>query len=227
MTPKEHGLMLSDPMVVARHERRKKQTRRLISVANTLVDGRRVSSKRWKEMSFDLGNAWVDPGPSPAGNVGPYLKAPSLAPEMDGSVHRLYPIYQPGDALWWKECHYVESAGSNNGGTGFVIYRATDDPAPVSRWTPSMLMPRWAARYVDTVLSCIPERLSQVSNEDAQAEGVVWNMVYGVWHVPGIDVSDMDSARNCYLKLMQHLHGADILKNDPWVWVITWNFGDQ
>lgn len=219
-TPKEHGLMLSDPMVVARHEGRKTQTRRLIGPANTYVDGRRMAPKRWNELAYDLAHAWVDPGPSPAGNPGPYLKAE----RKDTMMSRLYPIYQPGDRIWWKECHYVERAG-DAGTTGYIIYRATDSPAPVGRWSPSMLMPRWAARYVDTVVACRPERLGQVSDEDAKAEGVVWNMLYGFWHVPGLEVFDHDSPRGCYLKLMQHLHGEHIVAEDPWVWVITYRFG--
>lgn len=224
---KEHGLMLSDPMVVARHERRKTQTRRLVSCSNTYLDGRRVSPKQWKAYGPELATAWVDPGPSPAGNPGPYLKAELHGEGYAGMMSRLYPIYQPGDRIWWRECHYVENAGSLNGGTGYVIYRATDSPAPVSRWSPSMLMPKWAARYVDTVEACRPERLGQVSDEDAKAEGVVWDRKMAFWCVPGLPVYDYESPRGCYLKLMQHLHGEVIVKEDPWVWVITYRFGGE
>jgi len=52
----------------------------------------------------DLAGAWIDPGPSPAGNPGPYLKARRLGP--DRTVHRIYPR-RPGaqpelrDGVWW------------------------------------------------------------------------------------------------------------------------------
>lgn len=254
LIPHSHGLMLSDPMVVARHERRKTQTRRLISVANTYVDGRRVSGKRWKEMAFDLAHAWVDPGPSPAGNAGPYLKATCA----DTCVSRLYPIYRPGDQLWWKECHKVMHTDSltyypelvdgrpiNMGDhlkeeypIRLPLYRATDEDIALEYvnaddeaerrvpWTPSMLMPRRWARFVDTVVSCHPERLCQVTDADAEAEGVVWNDQARYWHVPGLEVRHPFGAAGCYLELMKHLHGADIVERDPWVWVIGYRFGD-
>lgn len=253
---KEHGLMLSDPMVVARHERRKTQTRRLIGPSNTYVDGRRVSPKAWKERAYNMATAWVDEGPSPAGNTGPYLKAESFGAQSDGMVSRLYPIYHPGDLIWWKECHKLMHTDDLrpypelNDGRPFdegaprmeefhlrvPIYRATDPDIDLAYfneedeeerkvpWTPSMLMPRRWARYVDAVTACRPERLGQVSHADAEAEGVVWNEKLSLWTVPGLPVTGI-SPRGCYLKLMEHLHGDEILENDPWVWVITYRFG--
>ena len=37
---------------------------------------------------LDWQSAWIDQGPSPAGNPGPYYKVPF---PQEGSVHRLYP----------------------------------------------------------------------------------------------------------------------------------------
>ena len=231
--------MLSDPMVVARHERRKTQTRRLITLQDSNIDGSgrrvpyRLDGATWAD--FDFGAAFVDGGPSPAGNAGPYLKAPlTWGGVRNHTTHRLYPIYQPGDLIWWRECHqYVNDKGDA------VQYRTGKDvryfPQDAFgtvrgdqfwRWRPSIHMPRWAARYVDTVVACRPERLSQVTDADAMAEGVVRDMIYPRWHVPGLPVSDKDSPRGCYLKLMQHLHGDGIVEEDPWVWVITYRFGE-
>lgn len=67
-----------------------------ISRANSRVNGaaRRVSADLWA--TYDLATAWVDPGPSPAGNVGPYLKAMRVerdvrGVEVDHYVDRIYP----------------------------------------------------------------------------------------------------------------------------------------
>lgn len=56
-----------------------------VSRFNSLVDGRKVGWREWA--SLDLDKAWVDPGPSPAGNPGPYLKVPG----PDDATHRVYP----------------------------------------------------------------------------------------------------------------------------------------
>lgn len=54
-----------------------------------LFDGRPVKGyllERWHKLNWS--RAWMDMGPSPAGNPGPYWHVP--LPE-DGTVHRLYP----------------------------------------------------------------------------------------------------------------------------------------
>ena len=74
-----------------------------VSADNSLIDGSRTRyGIPWREL--DLAGAWIDPGPSPAGNPGPYLKARRLGP--DRTVHRIYPR-RPGarpelrDGVWW------------------------------------------------------------------------------------------------------------------------------
>lgn len=82
-----------------------------INAANSLIDGSRSRyGIPWREL--DLAGAWIDPGPSPAGNPGPYLKARRLDP-LDlsrehpvGTVHRIYPRRagaRPGrrEGVWW------------------------------------------------------------------------------------------------------------------------------
>lgn len=85
-----------------------KEIRRVILLSNSFVDGYRLNSQSqflgipaeefWADLDFD--NAWVDPGPSPAGNLGPYLKVP-YPPEE--SVHRIHPMWEIGDHLWVQE----------------------------------------------------------------------------------------------------------------------------
>lgn len=82
---------------------------------NTLVNG--WCARRWPPERFaalKLERAWVDPGPSPAGNAGPYLKAPYVYEpdgftEAEGVVFRLYPRNPRGvpvkrdDGVWcWR-----------------------------------------------------------------------------------------------------------------------------
>ncbi len=57
-----------------------------------LLDGHPIKGERFLEMwnALDWGNAYCDPGPSPAGNPGPYWHVP-YPPEE--TVHRLYPKF--------------------------------------------------------------------------------------------------------------------------------------
>ncbi|CAO1663422.1 hypothetical protein NYA30BAC_01951 [Halomonas sp. NYA30] len=96
---KEHGKLFNTAMVQAFLEARKNQTRRVIDAHNSLVDGSGISKKRWNEAGFDLANATIDNGPSPAGNPGPYLKATCA----EGTTHRIYSRVQPGDRIYVKE----------------------------------------------------------------------------------------------------------------------------
>lgn len=59
-----------------------------LSRENSLYDGHRTWPKRSADKDFDWENAWIDQGPSPAGNKGPYVK---LCHIPDGTVHRIYP----------------------------------------------------------------------------------------------------------------------------------------
>lgn len=69
-----------------------------VSPENSLVNGHKPCLKTdpaiisaWSNLDFDA--AWIDHGPSPMGNPGPYLKVPG----GDDSVHRVYCKHQAGD----------------------------------------------------------------------------------------------------------------------------------
>lgn len=49
-----------------------------------LLNGQRAPFDFWYALEFD--RRWADPGPSPAGNPGPYWKVP----HPNGTVHRVY-----------------------------------------------------------------------------------------------------------------------------------------
>ncbi len=98
-TRTEHGTLFTAEMVRAILDGRKGQTRRVVTSRNSLLDGHKgVAGWVWGEL--DWTDAYVDGGPSPAGNAGPYLKVGR--PSMD-SRHRIYPKVWIGDLLWVRE----------------------------------------------------------------------------------------------------------------------------
>lgn len=100
---KEFPLLFTAEMVRAYLEGRKTQTRRIPTPYNSTIDGPTCNLKLWK--TLDWTRATPDPGPSPAGNPGPYWKVPSTL----GTTHRVYCRYQVGDRLWGKETIALET----------------------------------------------------------------------------------------------------------------------
>lgn len=233
----DHPIIFSAPMVRALLEGRKTQTRRLVTRRNTLFDGRAAGWPNYlHESAFLWSGAWVDPGPSPAGNPGPYLKLPVLGVACDPSdpqertVHRLYPRIQPGDSLYVREAFVtgfdIDDETGRPVGDRKVWYRATDaglswyDPDTESTldnppWRPSIHMPRWASRLTLTVTDVRVQRLQEISDEDAFAEGAMR------WGADGPNAGCHYAVRDDFARLWNSLHGPDAWDANPWVVALT------
>lgn len=180
----EHGLIFGAVSMRGILDGRKTMTRRVVSFHNSVSA---FSRKIWNELDFD--HAFVDMGPSPLGNPGPYLKVPF--PKTDGFLgherhdtrHRVYPRVQVGDVIRCKETFRF---------TGFNIpdnqmqirYRADGDYSePVMRdapkaertrdakWRSPIFMPRWVSRAFLPVIGVVVQRVQEISEADAIAEG--------------------------------------------------------
>ena len=77
----------------------------------------------------------------------------------------------PGDELWAKETFSVPFSGEFT--KEDVVYRADprDSSAPL-RWKPSIFMPKKASRITLTIDDIRAERVSEISEADAIAEGI-------------------------------------------------------
>lgn len=244
---KEHGTLFKADMVRAlrREYGPKTQTRRLFTRHNSLVDGARATPTLWADLDFDA--AWIDAGPSPAGNAGPYLKVPRRS---EDSVHRVYPTIEVGDLLWVREsCMTFESTDGRNANQ--VRYRADADfgqlPKETGSWAcrvrNSIHMPRWACRIELEILAVRIERLQQIDMAGAIAEGITFTDYgrqcghKGGWteigdclaadnthpQLPGWGVEPtghtqcMHSAPAAYASLWCQINGADSWAANPFV----------
>ena len=100
------------------------------------------------------------------------------------------PYGVPGDRLWVKETHAFGPIVNDpddwrdNPDDWAVSYRADGDERPWKTshdedaeeikppWRPSIFMPRWASRITLEVVSVRVERLHDITEDDARAEGV-------------------------------------------------------
>jgi hypothetical protein len=190
----EHPTLFKPDMVRAILDDRKLQTRRVCTARNSYMDGWPFPRGVWEQMAFE--RAWVDKGPSPAGNPGPYLKAP-WPQEDDETVHRIYSRVQVGDRLWvketWQAIHvdtdpetgygddvrHAEKIPKNDlDGFWGVAYAASDPEVSSTTedrgfpWRPSIFMPRWASRITLEVTDVRVQRINEISGRDIRAEGV-------------------------------------------------------
>ena len=91
-----------------------------------------------------------------------------------------------------------------------------------ARWVPSIFMPRWASRITLEVTAVRVERLQDISEEDAIAEGVYHD---GTWWrggkhlVHGTDKC-WPSAVRAYQGLWESINGPVSWDANPWVWVV-------
>lgn len=222
----ERPILFSAPMVRAILDGTKAQTRRVVSRHNSRLDG----CEHCKDLPVDLSTAWVDEGPSPAGNSGPYLKARHT--ELD-SVHRIYPRIRSGDRLWVRETWRAETFLSDEGYALVTVDYSADGVSrelrPPDSWTipkssiagqsPSIHMPRWASRITLEVTNVRVERVQDISEEDAKAEGVDYTaedkqdiagrFAVGLHTLPFIRLWDSINAKRGY--------GWNA---NPYVWVI-------
>ena len=128
------------------------------------------------------------------------------------------PYGQPGDRLWVKESHYMPLL-AHDGGAGAVEYRADycDDLAKGMGWHPSIHMPRRASRITLEVVSVRVERLNEISEEDAIAEGIA--RFDGAWASYDKIMWRYTAPENSFRSLWQSINGPGSW-GDQWVWVV-------
>lgn len=199
---KERPILFSGPMVRAILEGRKTQTRRL-----------------WKPR-----RAWQDECED--GYLMPHFV------DADGDYHNQpCPYGQPGDRLWVRETtciaprHFAPPDDTcvkdYEGFQRYVSYRADGHPEDAMRdyklkWTPAIHVPRWASRIMLEVVAVRVERLREITDADALAEGVPNEVIFDTDR--GIDGKAFPVRE--FQWLWESLNGPGSWEANPWVWVV-------
>lgn len=95
----------------------------------------------------------------------------------------------------------------------------TDDLQYDGTWCPSIHMPRWASRITLEITGVRVERLNDISQEDAQAEGMEltgWRPTYSAPDSGGEVWTPYDN----FALLWESIYGEESWQANPWVWVI-------
>lgn len=201
---RERPIIFAAPMVLALLDDRKGVTRRIIK------PGPRQS---W--LTAELLNQSPKSFPTSIGGD----QWAQFEHPMGGPLTCIKSPFAPGDCLWVKETwrpSHVYADGSIN-----IHYAADGIDRQVQRvpdgWTmpkaaatgnvSPLFMPRWASRVTRKVVSVRPERLHDITEEDAVREGI--------WP-PQFD-GDADS-RHHFLSLWDTINGPGSATKNPWVW---------
>lgn len=188
---KERPILFSGPMVRAILEGQKTQTRRVVKPAPL---HRPVLCRPGATIGC-TDEQWVDADGIHAGKP---MKCP---------------YGKPGDRLWVRETWAWCSKAR-----GHWLYRADDSDLGTchvkdGRWKPSIHMKRAASRIMLQVVAVRVERLQEISEADAEAEGVAFMREYP-------DADETLSARQLYDILWESINGDGSWAANPWVWVV-------
>lgn len=226
---KERPILFNGPMVRAIIDGRKTQTRRVVKQV-----------QHWEHCGKDImewclsdcyteedGTHWLD-----------------IQTDVDDNSHVeiFCPYGKPGDRLWvretWAEVPFPATGPKCKmlpDGRG-VTFRADWNGNPSGfKWRPSIHMPRLACRLTLENSRVRVERLQDISEEDAIAEGLACLTKdgslykYGIADRDGLPGDDdygwhwkewESDARLAYKKLWESINGPGSWDANPWVWVI-------
>jgi len=154
--------------------------------------------------------------------------------------NQLIPPYKPGDILYvretWERFECWNCDGDERGNCqkepkksvldktfGCYMYRATDEISGDAKWHPSIHMPKEAARIWLKATNVRAERLQDITEDGAEAEGAIDNR--GFIHSPENEYDRIYTAREHFIEIWDRTikkSDLDIYDWDanPWVWVI-------
>lgn len=197
------------------------------SMVRALLAGKKTQTRRL----FNLPK-WAVPGTLEIDDDGPYACA-----EVSGCLAKVPTRINTGDRLWVREAWRCNgwatdlatifyAASEGDGYTAMCEQFPVGDKRPLritTGWRPSIHMPRWASRLALTVTDVRVERLQDISEADAIAEGIQWRTrtpsgdFYHNFQNPDCPIM----AYGAYRSLWNHINGDGAWESNPWVVAYT------
>lgn len=175
------------------------------------------------------------------------MSAPNVRPTMDGSktqtrrvfkakngslwpnpndlpgmrqILRNCPYGQPGDRLWVREAWSTHACFDHLPPSKCPksIHYWADGEIQTGKARPSIHMPRWASRITLEITGVRVERLQDISEADAIAEGIDPKQANKT--LLSIGAKTISGPVAEYSALWESINGADSWNANPWVWVI-------
>ena len=183
-------------------------------MVRAILDGRKTCTRRIVKDGIPDDAMWGYTAFTPKG----YISCRGVY--ADGYGEGFYKLpYQPGDILYVRETWSEWTDG--------YLYKAWNSPfpqageSPVMKWHPSIHMPKEAARIWLKVTDVRVERLQNITDDGAKAEGANWKN--------GKNVGWEEKMRRTAIERFAKIWDSTIKKSDldrygwnanPWVWAI-------
>jgi hypothetical protein len=135
------------------------------------------------------------------------------------------PYGQIGDRLWVRETYSIVGDGEKIGTCYRVDGEDQIDRSHGERWLSPRFMPHWASRITLDIVNIRVERVQEIGEADAFAEGIIRNG-YQVYFAPGISPSRVDYFQKTATRAFSVLWNSINAKrgfgwdDNPWVWVV-------
>ncbi len=233
----DRPIIFSAPMIRALIEGRKTQTRRVLCQydperdpphAGPFFSGHKVAV--WTDRE---GTPWRYPGakgsatgdrlwvreawkPGAWRDDGRVALDYRASPELTRTPWIKLPETADWQTLWPRWTDELSAAGSVADIDGIHHWEPGQSPM---RWRPSIHMPRWASRLTLTVTDVRVQRLQDITEADAKAEGIERHG--GNFTGYGKDADLWMTATNSFRSLWNSLHGPEAWDANPWVAAIS------
>ncbi|ENU55570.1 hypothetical protein [Acinetobacter baumannii] len=204
-------ILFNSEMVRAILSGNKTQTRRVIKPQPTLSQS---SGFNWKGHSYGINSTYK-------GTIKNFVDS-----------NQVCPFGKVGDQLFVQETYGTKIRSLGGTPHESFVYKA-DNPNEIAyydckgkgypvRWKPSSRMPRKASRILLEIVDIRVERLHEISDVDAKAEG---------FDKPKTDSTmQSNNSHNPVLNFQKHweaIKGKESWNENPWVWCISFRRIDQ
>ena len=151
------------------------------------------------------------------------------------------PYGDTGDTLWVRETCWAESFGQGGDGVRYAADHAWriientqeaseawcqllqyggdyghDNQSNIGRRVPSIHMPRWASRITLRITDVRVERLQDISEDDARAEGCPYPPEWA-----GRFMDRDETAKTWFKSIWNSINGPGAWEANPWVWALS------